>query len=125
MERALADIPAAHALFAALADEPVEVAAFVYLSADRRLLGMRHARSGLPDTVWLPIRAVAIDALALGATALLVAHNHPGGDPTPTRADVDGTRTLARALDSLEIVLLDHLVIARGGIASFRALGLL
>jgi DNA repair protein RadC len=54
-----------------------------------------------------------------------MAHNHPGGDPTPSNADRDATRLLARALDPLGVRLLDHLVIAEGGTVSFRSLGLL
>jgi DNA repair protein RadC len=121
----LADSAAARALFACLADEAVEVMAFVYLGADQRVLGMRHARSASVDSVVLPIRDVAADALAFGATAVVMAHNHPSGDPSPSIADREATRLLARALETLEMRLLDHLIVASGGITSFRQLGLL
>lgn len=123
--RRLADPAAAGALFACLADEATEVMAFVYLGSDQRVLGIRHARSGSIDRLVLPIREVAADALAFGAAAVVMAHNHPGGDPTPSSADREATRLLARALATLEMRLLDHLIVARDGITSFRRLGLL
>ena len=119
------DSDAAGDLFAPLAAEPVEVLAFVYLDAEQRLLGMRHARSLSVDTHALPIRDVVRDALSLGAVGVVMAHNHPSGDPTPSAADRDATRMLARALDPIGVRLLDHLIVAAGGVTSFRALGLL
>lgn len=56
---------------------------------------------------------------------LLIAHNHPSGDPTPSRGDRVATRQLAGLLRALDVVLVDHLIFARGGIASFRGLGLI
>jgi len=78
--RRLADANAAGALFACLADEPTEVMAFVYMGADQQVLGLRHARSGSVSRLVLPIREVAADALAFGAVAVVMAHNHPSGD---------------------------------------------
>jgi DNA repair protein RadC len=121
----LADAAAARALFACLADEPTEVIAFAYLDDDQGVLGMRHARSGSVDRLVLPIREIARDALAFGAEAVVMAHNHPSGDPEPSAADRDATRLLARALATLDIRLVDHLIVASGGFTSFRRLGLL
>jgi DNA repair protein RadC len=121
----LHDPQAAGDLFAPLAREHVEVLAFVYLGAEQQVLGMRHARSLLRDRLDLPIRAIAADALAFDACGLVMAHNHPSGDPTPSQADREATRRLARALDPLGIRLLDHLVVAARGITSFRSLGFL
>jgi DNA repair protein RadC len=123
--RRLADPAAAGALFACLVDEATEVMAFVYLGSDQRVLGMRHMRSGSIDRLVPPIRDVAADALAFGAAAVVMAHNHPSGDPTPSIADREATRLLARALATLEMRLVDHLIVARDGITSFRRLGLL
>jgi DNA repair protein RadC len=125
LPRTLADPAAACALFAPLAEEAVEVAVFVYLDEDQKLLGIRHARSASVDMLDLPIRDIAADALVVGARGVVMAHNHPGGDPTPSQADRDATRMLAHALDPLGIRLLDHLVIGREGMVSFRRLGLL
>jgi len=123
--RRLADAHAAGAMFACLADEPTEVMAFVYMGADQQVLGLRHARSGSVSRLVLPIREVAADALAFGAVAVVMAHNHPSGDPKPSIADREATRLLARALETLEVRLVDHLIVATGGIVSFRSLGLL
>lgn len=123
--RRLIDTDAAGLLFASLIRARTEVVAFAYLAADHRLLGLRHARSPNPESIKLAIRDVAAHALALDAAAVVMAHNHPSGDPTPSAADRDATRRIARALAALEVRLLDHLVIAAGGIASFRRLGLL
>jgi DNA repair protein RadC len=121
----IADAAAARRLFAKLAEEAVEVLAFVYLDAEQRVLGMRHLRSPSDWTLDVPIRTVAGDALAFDAAAVVMAHNHPSGDPGPSAADREATRLLARALGALDVRLLDHLVVARRGVASFRALGLL
>ena len=121
----LHDPQAAGDLFAPLAHERVEVLALVYLDGAQQVLGMRHARSRLRDQLDLPIRAIARDALAFDALGLVIAHNHPSGDPTPSDADREATRRLARALDPLGVRLLDHLVVAERGITSFRSLGFL
>lgn len=55
----------------------------------------------------------------------MVVHNHPSGDPTPSRADIDMTRNVTTATKALGIVVHDHLVISRSGHASFKALGLM
>jgi len=121
----IADSAAARRLFAPLALEALEVAAFAYLAADQRVLGMRHARGGSVDHLALPIRAVAIDALAFDAAGVVMAHNHPSGDATPSAADRDATRLLARTLAALDIRLLDHLIVTLNRTTSFRHLGLL
>ncbi|MBO9622149.1 MAG: DNA repair protein [Sphingomonas sp.] len=123
--RRLIDVDAAGLLFAPLARARTEVVAFAYLAADHGLLGLRHTRSPRPDGVALTIRDVAAQALALDAAAVVMAHNHPSGDPTPSTADRDATRRIAHALATLEVRLLDHLVVAARGTASFRRLGLL
>jgi DNA repair protein RadC len=123
--RRIADPDAAGALFADLAREAAEVAAFAYLAGDQRLLGLRRAGTGSLDRIALPIRAIVADVLALDALAVVMAHNHPSGDPTPSAADREATHMLARALDPLGVRLIDHLVVAAGGTTSFRLLGLL
>lgn len=116
---------AAERLFAPLADEAVEVLAFVYLAADQRVLGMRQMRSRAADTFDMKLRDIVVDALAHDAAGVVMGHNHPSGDPTPSRADREATRRIAFALDTLGIRLLDHIVVAPGGATSFRTLGLL
>ncbi len=70
-------------------------------------------------------REVVKRALELGATALILVHNHPSGDATPSKADIDMTKQIAAAAEPLGIVLHDHLIMTRSEEASFRALGLL
>jgi DNA repair protein RadC len=122
--RRIADLNAARALFAPLAGEQAEVAAFAYLDPEWRLLGLRHTH-GRGDMIEVPVRAIAADALAFDAAAVLMAHNHPSGDARPSAADRQMTRRLARLFDALGINLLDHLVLAGEMVVSFRALGLL
>jgi DNA repair protein RadC len=121
----LADPRAAERLFAPLAEEAVEVLTFVYLDAEQRVLGIRQSRSGAPDTHEFSVRDVAIDALAHDAAGVVMAHNHPSGDPAPSEADRAATSRIARALDTLGVRLLDHVIVARGGATSFRSMGLL
>ena len=70
-------------------------------------------------------REVIKRALILNASALIVVHNHPSGDPKPSRDDIEMTRELKAAAKSIEIELHDHVVIGHGTHASFRSLGLL
>jgi DNA repair protein RadC len=70
-------------------------------------------------------REIVKRALELGATAIILVHNHPSGDPTPSKADIDMTRDIAKAALALGITVHDHLVIGRKGHASFKSLNLL
>lgn len=73
----------------------------------------------------LPIRAIVADVLLRGSAGLLLAHNHPSGDPRPSLADCRATRRLAEVADAINCRLIDHLVFAGAGYSSFRDLGLL
>jgi DNA repair protein RadC len=84
----------------------------------------RHQQGTVDHTPVYP-REVVKRALDLGASALILVHNHPSGDPTPSRADIAMTREIAAAAKALKIEIHDHLVIGRGKHASFKALGLL
>jgi DNA repair protein RadC len=63
-------------------------------------------------------------ALELSASSVILVHNHPSGDPTPSPADIDMTKQIVEAGRSLRISVHDHLVVGREGVASFKALGL-
>jgi DNA repair protein RadC len=63
-------------------------------------------------------------ALELSASAVILAHNHPSGDPTPSTADVEMTRQVVDAGRPLRITVHDHIVVGRDGVASLKALGL-
>ena len=100
---------------------------FRILFLDRRnmlLADEVHQRGTVDHTPVYP-REVVKRALELGASALILVHNHPSGDPTPSRSDIAMTREIAAAAKTLKIEVHDHLVIGRGKHASFKALGLL
>lgn len=102
-----------------------EIAAFAYLSRCGRVLGTRTVGSGLPDLVALPIRRIVHHAILLDADALVMAHNHPSGIARPSRADIDATRRLSRALGLFDVRLVDHWIVTADESVSLRALGLM
>ena len=72
-----------------------------------------------------PIRSIIADAAAHGSAGIVLAHNHPSGDATPSQADCRATRRLASAAEALDCAILDHLVFAGAECTSLRGLGLL
>lgn len=112
-------------LQAVLAREPVEHVRVLYLDSRNRLKADEaQARGTVNHTPFYP-REVVRRALELQATALIVVHNHPSGDPTPSRADIEMTRELQRAAAALGLVVHDHVIVGNGRWASFRQLGLM
>jgi DNA repair protein RadC len=97
----------------------------LFLNARNELLADEMLVEGTVSRVQLELRDVLHRALDADATAILIVHNHPSGDPSPSPDDIAATRALAQAADALGIALHDHLVIARSGTVSFRASGLL
>lgn len=118
------DAASAQALFAALATAPVEVVGVAYLDPKWRLLALRHV-AGQRGRVQPSIRAIVRDALAFDAAALIVAHNHPSGDPEPSAEDISFTRLCARTMHAIDVCLSDHLILAGSRWTSFRDRGLL
>ncbi len=112
-------------LTAALAHEQVEQARVLYLDGRNRLLADEVQGRGTVNHTPLYPREVVKRALELHATALILAHNHPSGDPTPSREDIATTREIKAAADALRITLHDHVIIARARWLSFRQEGLL
>ena len=100
---------------------------FRILFLDRRnaVIADEMQQEGTVDHTPVYPREVVQRALKLGASAIIMVHNHPSGDPTPSAADVEMTRRVADAADKMGISVHDHLVIGGGTHASFRALGLL
>ena len=72
-----------------------------------------------------PLRSIIIDAAEHGSSGILLAHNHPSGDPRPSDSDCRATRRLAAAAEALDCTVLDHLVFAGTECTSFRRMGLL
>ncbi len=112
-------------LFAAMAHAPVEQLRVLYLNARNRLLLDETAIEGSVNVAPIYPREIVRRSLEVGATALILAHNHPSGDPKPSREDIRLTRLVAAAGEALDIRLHDHLIIARSGWISLRAEGYL
>lgn len=72
-----------------------------------------------------PIREIIADAAAHGSAGIVLAHNHPSGDPSPSASDCRATRRLATVAEAMDCTVLDHLVFAGADCSSFRRLGLL
>ena len=95
-----------------------------HLDGRGRVLGTSRARDSAPDRIVLPVRGIVGDAIRHDACALILAHTHPSGDPTPSAENIEATRLLDQALRPLGIRLYDHLIFTReGGRTSFRRLG--
>ena len=91
-----------------------------------RCIHLECYAEGHGGSVELPVRAIISDASRLGSAGILLAHNHPSGDPTPSPADCRATRTLARAAEAIDLALVDHIIFAaRNKCQSMRRMGLL
>ncbi len=110
---------------AAMAREKTEQFRLLYLNRKNALIADEVQQRGTVDQTAVYPREVVKRALELGATAIIMVHNHPSGDPTPSRGDIDMTSQVKEACGKLDIVLHDHIVIARGGASSFKSMGLL
>ena len=122
----LADWPKLMAyLGAVLAREPTEQFRVLFLDARNRLLADEAQSRGTVNHTPVYPREVVKRALELHATALILVHNHPSGDPTPSRDDIDMTRAIAHAAEALSVVLHDHVVVGQGRWFSFRRENLL
>jgi DNA repair protein RadC len=109
----------------ALANEPREQFRVLFLDKKNQLIADETMHRGTVDHAPVYPREVMRRALELSASAIILAHNHPSGDPTPSKADIDMTRQIVEAGRSLRIEIHDHLVVGHEGVASFKALGLL
>ena len=110
---------------AALAHEKTEQFRLLFLDRKNVLIADEVQQRGTIDHTPVYPREVVKRALELGAAALILVHNHPSGDPKPSREDIEMTREIKAAAGALGISIHDHLVIGRKGHASFRSLGLL
>ena len=105
--------------------ERVEQFRLLFLDKKNRLIADELQQRGTVDHTPVYPREVIKRALELGATALILVHNHPSGDPTPSQSDIDMTREIKGAAEKVGIVIHDHLVIGRDGHVSFKSRGLL
>ena len=120
----IADVDAARTMFAALANEGVEVAEAVFLDPQWRYLG-RTRFVGATGSVTVSIRHLGVEALAANASRVVLAHNHPSGDPEPSGDDLTFTRLLAVVLMAMDMPLADHLIVGRTDVISMRSKGYL
>jgi DNA repair protein RadC len=97
----------------------------LFLDKKNQLIADEVMAEGTVDHAPVYPREVMRRALELSASAVVLVHNHPSGDPTPSSADVDMTRQVIEAGRALRIAIHDHIVVARDGLASFKALGLI
>lgn len=97
----------------------------LFLDRKNRLIADEVLGQGTIDRAPVYPREVIKRALELGASALILAHNHPSGDPTPSASDIEMTTNMVIAAKAINISVHDHLIIGRNDIASFKALGLM
>jgi len=95
----------------------------VTLNGANEIIAIRCVSIGIIDAAHVHPREVFADAIADRASSLIVAHNHPSGDLTPSKADLDVTKRLSEAGKLLGIKLLDHIIISSRGFVSLRDLG--
>ena len=109
----------------AMAAQPREQFRVLFLDRKNRLLGDELMAEGTVDRTAVFPREIARRALELGASAVILAHNHPSGDPKPSADDAAMTAKIVAACAAVEVAVHDHLVVARSGAASLRTLGLM
>ncbi|MEK9752584.1 MAG: DNA repair protein RadC [Rhodospirillaceae bacterium] len=97
----------------------------VFLNTRNMVIADEVQQKGTVNHTPVYPREVIKRALELGATALIMVHNHPSGDPTPSAADIEMTKEVAAAGEKLGIVLHDHVIISKRGHSSFKEMGLL
>lgn len=110
---------------AAMAFEPVEHFRILFLNKKNQLIADEVQQRGTVDHTPVYPREVVKRALELSATAIILVHNHPSGDPTPSTADIQMTKQVVDTAKPLGIMVHDHIIVGKGGHASFRGLRLI
>lgn len=110
---------------ATMAHETREHFRILFLNKKNEMIADEIQGSGTVDHTPAYPREIMKRALELGATALILLHNHPSGDPKPSQADVDVTRQIINAADTFNIVIHDHIIISRNGYSSMKNMGLM
>jgi DNA repair protein RadC len=110
---------------AAMAHETKEQFRLLFLDRKNQLVAEEvHQRGTIDHTPVYP-REVVQRALEVGAGALVLVHNHPSGDPQPSKDDIEMTRAIANACKALDIVIHDHIIVGSENVVSFKNMGLL
>jgi DNA repair protein RadC len=112
-------------LQAAMAHSPVEEVRVLFLNAKNLLIGNEAMWQGSVDEASVHVREVISRAIALGATAIIIVHNHPSGDSTPSSQDIRLTRNLVDAGKHMKIAVHDHVIVGSQGRTSMKAMGLI
>ena len=97
----------------------------LFLDKRNRLIADERLQEGTVDHTPVYPREVVKRALELSATAIILVHNHPGGDPAPSRADIEMTKQIVEIARGLDIEVHDHIIVGRDGHASLRGLRLI
>lgn len=126
-DRVLLNTPERTARYAALllSDHANEAMYLLCLNAQRMVLSAKPIGTGSLAELTVYPRTVAEQALLHRAHSVILVHNHPSGDPTPSSADADTTRAVQAALASVHIALIDHIVVGDGYVYSFSAQAML
>lgn len=112
-------------LHLSMAYEQIEQFRVLFLNRRNELISDEIQQTGTIDHTPVYPREIVKRALELGATALILVHNHPSGDPEPSTSDITMTKEIIRAAATMEVVVHDHLIIAKSGTTSFKSMGLL
>jgi DNA repair protein RadC len=110
---------------ASVGHERIEQFLLLFLDRKNRLIADERQQRGTVDHTPVYPREVVKRALDLQASAIVLVHNHPSGDPTPSRADIEMTRQIVEAAEKLGITVHDHLIVTAASHLSFKAQGLL
>ncbi|MCL1788884.1 MAG: DNA repair protein RadC [Oscillospiraceae bacterium] len=95
----------------------------LYLTDDLKLIGHEKICSGKLGEVNIPFRKISHSILNKNCSRLVIAHNHPAGSCIPSRVDVDSTKSIRKIYMSMEVELVDHVVVGRDGVTSMRETG--
>ena len=97
----------------------------LFLDKRNQIIADEVQQTGTVDHTPVYVREVVKRALELSATAIVLVHNHPSGDPTPSRADIEMTRQIVAAAKPLGVMVHDHIIVGKQGHASLKGLGLI
>lgn len=110
---------------ASMGFEAKEQFRILFLDKRNQIIADEVQQRGTVDHTPVYVREVVKRALELSATAIVLVHNHPSGDPTPSRADIEMTKQIVAAAKPLGVLIHDHIIVGKQGHASFRGLGLI
>jgi DNA repair protein RadC len=112
-------------LHAAMGHSRTEQVRVLFLNAKNMLIANEAMWNGSVDEASVHVREIIARAIALGATALIIVHNHPSGDPSPSNQDIRVTQDLIEAARHMKITVHDHAIVGASGRTSMRAMGLI